>query len=797
MTTRVDVLAREVEALRSRLSRMAEVTARINASLEFETVLQGVLDSARSLAGARYGLIFMVNESGEIQDLLTSGLAPHEHEQFMALPAGPKLFAHLSQIPGPMLFDDFYRYTRSVGFPEFRLPLPVEAPVAVLTAPIRSQGESVGNIYLTGTETGGKFLPEDEETLVMFASQAAMVIANARRYREEQRARADLETLIDTSPVGVVVFDARAGRAVSLNREARRITSELHRPGASAEGLLEIIKFRRADGREVSLEELSLSAALSTGETVRLEEIVIQVPDGNSLTTLVNATPIRSPEGEVESVIVTLQDMTPLEEVAQLRAEFLGMVSHELRAPLAAIKGSAVTLLEAFADLDPAEVREFHRIINRQADHMRDLIGDLLDVARIQTGTLPIDPEPVTVALIVDEARSRFHSGGGRENLQIDLSADLPPVLVDRRRIVQVLDNLLSNAAKFSPQSSPIRLAAARHDFRVTISVSDEGRGVATDRLPRLFGKFSRVDGAGSEHDVGGSGLGLAICKGLVEAHGGRIWAESDGLGLGTRLSFTVPVAEEDDARAAHISTGQRSDEQDRPRILAVDDDPRALRYIRDILVEAGYAPVVTGDPDDVQRLIRASSPDAVLMDLMLPGSDGITLMQQILSLTDVPVIFLSAFAQEDVVARALDSGAVDYIVKPFSPTELAARIRVALRQRATRREAEPPRPYVFGDLTVNYDERCVTLAGHPVRLTTTEYKLLSELSSKAGRIVSHGQLLRQVWNLTASADLRPMRTAIKSLRRKLGDDANAPTYIFTETRVGYRMPQPPQRGTS
>ena len=796
MTNRADVLAREVEALRSRLSRMTEVAARINASLEFETVLQGVLDSARSLAGARYGLILMVNESGEIQDLLTSGLAPHEHEQFVALPAGPKLFARVSQITGPMLFDDFYEYTRSVGFPEFRLPLPVEAPVAVLTAPIRSQGESVGNIYLTGTETGGKFLPEDEETLVMFASQAAMVIANARRYREEQRARADLETLIDTSPVGVVVFDAKAGRAVSLNREARRITSELHRPGAPAEGLLEIIKFRRADGREVSLEELSLSAALSTGETVRLEEIVIQVPDGNSLTTLVNATPIRSPEGEVESVVVTLQDMTPLEEVAQLRAEFLGMVSHELRAPLAAIKGSAATLLEAFADLDPAEVHEFHRIINRQADHMRDLIGDLLDVARIQTGTLPIDPEPVTVAIIADEARSRFHSGGGRENLQIDLSADLPPVLVDRRRIVQVLDNLLSNAAKFSPKSSPIRLAAVRHDFRVTISVSDEGRGVATDRLPRLFGKFSRIDGAGGQHDVGGSGLGLAICKGIVEAHGGRIWAESDGLGLGTRLSFTVPVAEEDDARAAHSPAGPRSDEQDRPRILAVDDDPRALRYVRDILVEAGYAPIVTGDPDDVRRLIRASNPDAVLMDLMLPGSDGITLMQRILSLTDVPVIFLSAFAQEDVVARALDAGAVDYIVKPFSPTELAARIRVALRQRATRHQAEPSQPYVFGDLTVNHDERCVTLAGHPVRLTTTEYKLLSELSSKAGRVVTHGQLLRQVWNLTAIADLRPMRTAIKSLRRKLGDDANDPTYIFTETRAGYRMPQPPQRGT-
>ena len=139
------------------------------------------------------------------------------------------------------------------------------------------------------------------------------------------------------------------------------------------------------------------------------------------LTTLVNATPIFSEDGEVEPVVepvvVTIQDLTPLEDLERRRAEFLGMVSHELRTPLAAIKGSADTLLESSSNLDPAEMTQFFRIIRDQSESMRHLIGDLLDVARIETGTLPVSPEPVEVTVLVDEARSRFQSGGGRNNL--------------------------------------------------------------------------------------------------------------------------------------------------------------------------------------------------------------------------------------------------------------------------------------------------------------------------------------------------------------------------------------------
>ena len=677
-------------------------------------------------------------------------------------------------------------HVRSLGLPEFQPPMAVSTPLPFLAAPVCYRGESVGAIYVGEKEQ--EFTSEDEETLVMFASQAALVIANARKHRDEQRARTDLEALVNTAPVGVVVFDARTGNPVSVNRETRRIASDLHMPDGSFTQVLEVLTFRRADGRKVSLEELPLVKALNAGETVRAEEFVIEVPGGRSVTVLVNATPIRTDEGEIESVVVTLQDMTPLEEVERQRAEFLGMVSHELRTPVTSIKGSTTTLLDDSIEPDLAEMRQLHRIIDHQADYMRDLISDLLDVARIEAGTLPVAPEPTKVVALVDEARNRFLSGGGRSNLHIDLPSGLPPVVADRRRIVQVLGNLLSNAARHSHESSVIRVSAVPDGVHVAFSVADEGRGVPAERLPHLFRKFYRLDEEDRRDDLGGTGLGLAICKGIVEAHGVHIWAESDGPGLGSRFTFTVPAAEEATAQTSPPSSRRLQAEREQTRILVVDDDPQTLRYVRGVLSEAGYTPIVTGDPEDVLRLIEEEEPHLVLLDLVLPGSDGIELMKDILDIVDVPVIFLSVYSKAEIVARVLDMGAADYMFKPFSATELAARIRAALRNRAAPQQTELSEPYVLGDLAVDYGLRSVTVAGRPIELTDVEYRMLSELSVNAGRVLTHDQLLHRIWGSWRSGDSGPVRTIVKRLRQKLGDDANSPRYIFTEPRVGYRM---------
>ena len=633
-------------------------------------MLQEVVGSACALTGARYGVIATVDDAGRPQEFVTSGLTPEEHQELVDWPGGPQLFARFHGLTEAVRLTDLHAYVRSLGFAP---DLMREKTMA--GTPMRHHGAHVGSFFLNGKQGGPEFTREDEEILVLFASQAAAAITNARKHRDEQRARADLE------------------------------------------------------------------------------------------------------------------------ELGQLQAEFLSMVSHELRVPLTSIKGSTAAALGANPRPDPAELHQFLRIIDEQADHMRRLINDVLDAGHIETGTLSIAPEPADLIGLVEQARGTYLSGGGRHPLAIDLTADLPRVLADPQRIVQVLNNLFSNASRHAPETSPIRLDAVRDGGYVAVSVSDEGPGVPSHQLPHLFHKHVRRRGQSRTWDRGrsgggtggeGVGLGLVICRGIVEAHGGRIHAESAGTGLGTRFTFTIPVAQEGgegEAAAGNRALPPSPHRAARTRILVVDDDPQTLRYVREALTTAGFVPILTGDPRELPRLVETKKPSLVLLDLMLPGTDGIKLMERVPELAVLPVIFISGYGRDETIARALGLGAADYIVKPFSPIELTARIHAALRRHG---ESEPFR---LGNLAIHYEQRQVTVAGRSVKLTATEYELLRLLSVNAKRVMTYDMLLRHVWRGAGNAKV--VRAIVKKLRRKLGDDAAEPAFIVTERGVGYRMAGP------
>ena len=763
----------------SRLSALSKALVRISASLDLETVLQEVADGACELTDARYGCIVTVDESGTPGDFVTAGLTAEDHRRVAEWPDGLRLFEQLRDLPGPFRIADFAAFVRSLG-----VTWDVVLSSACMSTPLRHLGTHVGNFFLGDKKGEAEFTDEDEEVLLLFAGQAAAAIVNARTYRAEQRARADVETLVETSPVGVVVFDARTGRPTLFNREARRMFEVLRVPDHPREHVLEVATCRFGDGREIELDRFPLVETMKRAETLRAEEMVVSTPGGGGLRVLLNATPIHAEDGTVRSLVATAQDLAPLEALDRMRADFLGMVSHELRTPLAAIKGSTTTVLGTAQRFGPAEARQFFRIIDEQADRMSALIGNLLDAGRLDAGTLPVAPEPSALGELVEQARTAFLSGDTGHTVLIDLPADLPRVMADRGRIVQVLNNLLANAARHSPETAPIRISAARDDMHVAVSVADEGRGIAPERLPHLFRKYP-ADGDG-ERCVG-SGLGLAICKGLVEAHGGRIRAESAGPGEGARFTFTVPLAGEA-AGGVGESPERRTSPQgggQQPRILVVDDDPQMLRYLRDALLEAGYAPLVAADHQELPDLLRAEKPALVVLDLILPGTDGIELMETVPALADLPVIFISAYGRDETIARALEAGAEDYVVKPFSKTELTARIGAALRRRAE------PDLFVLGELALDYAHRRVTLGGRQLELTATEYELLRVLSLGAGRVATYDALLRQVWSGRSHANPKLVRAYVQRLRRKLGDDTSQPTYILTERRVGYRMPRP------
>ena len=784
-------MKREIESLRARLAGLSEATLRVTGELDPGIVLQEVIDEARSLTGARYGALLVFDRLGEVEDFIISGIAPEERKSITAQPKGLGILGLLNEVQGPLRIEDLASHPKSIGFPENHPQMK-----SFLGCPVLHGGHRVSNIYLTEKEDGLEFTPEDEETIAIFALHASAAVANAHRYSEERQAKADLEALLNASPVGVLVFDARTMSLLSLNQEARRLVRGQRVPGRSEAEMLSVMSFQRPDGQEIPPDETPAYRAIRTGETVRAEEVVINFANGQSVSTIINATPVFSEEGEVVSVITTIQDMTPLERLERMRAEFIGMVSHELRTPLAAIKGSAATVLSTSSSLRQDEMRHFLRVIDEQADRMRGLIGDLIDMSQIEVGALSVAPESATVADIVEGAKRAFQRAGAANDIEADLPPDLPQVEVDAQRMVQVLNNLFVYASRNAPDRSVIRVSASEDDVRVSISVANQGRGVSADRLPYLFRKFPLTDGEVGYGQTVGENLGLVIAKGIVEAHGGRIWAEGSDPGAGTRFTFTIPSVDQSlggDEQAtdpAQIFGSQERTAGGQERILALDDEPRSQLHLRNTLREAGYTPMVTGNPDDLERLMETGNPDLVLLN-PAAADGGANAMERIREFTGAPVIFMSARADDDEVARSFAMGADDYIVKPFSQAELVARIKAALRRQWVPKETQSPGPYMLADLVIDYEERRVTVAGQPVYLTDTEYRLLSDLSINSGRVLSHDQLLHRVWGPNYSGESQPVRTFVKNLRNKLGDDARNPTYIFTEPRVGYRMAKP------
>ena len=780
-------LLQQIESLKTRLSKLSEASRRVSENLDVNSVLQEVIDNARYLTGARYGALLTYEQSGDIQDFITSGLSPDEIRLLNTSPRGRGLLGHMNEIREPLRLANIASHPSSVGFPDNHPPMRT-----FLGMPIRHHGEHVGNIYLTEKDGGREFTSEDQEVLIMFASHAGAAILNARRYREEHQARNNMEALLALAPVGVLVVNAVTRKVESVNREAERITGV--GAGVSIEEFRDRASYSLPDGQELPIERHPIQAALRGRDAIQAEEVVFEAPGGQKTNCLISAKAIRSEHGDLVSAVGTLLDITPSEDLKRQRAEFLGRVSHELRTPLSAIKGSTSTILRSPRALNTAETHQFLRVIDEQSDHMRELINDMVDMTQIEAGMLSVNPEPTGVAGLLDQARVRHtHSGtAASREIEIDFPADLPRVLADEIRIIQVLDNLLFHISGFFSEPSTLRISAILLDDYVAVSVDNEGVGSTTPRTPHQREGGLVTDDQSTRRRNGRDDLALTVCKGIVEAHGGRLAIEGGESIRGSRATFTIPVVREverQDQKRSSSSTTAHEPKGGKARVLAVTDDPETSRYIRSTLSGVGLTEVRTCVIDDADRFIEAQQPHVVLVEPALPLDDGFELLRRIDRASEAPVILVAGYNWDQHMGRAFEFGAFDYIAKPFTSTELVARTELAIRKGKSAYRLSGP--YLFGDLSIDYAERNVSVAGDPVHLTATEYKLLEELSVATGRVLSHEQLLRRVWGPRYANDQRIVRTYIKELRHKLGDDAKRPTYIFTEPGVGYRMAKP------
>lgn len=267
-------------------------------------------------------------------------------------------------------------------------------------------------------------------------------------------------------------------------------------------------------------------------------------PGGSRLTLGVTYTPLYDAEGRLLNIIVNVVDITRFREAEQMKSTFVSVISHELKTPVALIKGYSGTLRRPDAAWDTETLADGLAVIEEEADRLNALIDNLLDASRIQAGVFKLELNDVDLARLARKVVERFRLQTGSHQFELDFPDDLPSVLADEARIRQVLDNLVSNAIKYSPQGGSIRIGAWREEPTVTVYVADQGIGIPADGQGRLFDSFYRVD-SGLRRQTKGTGLGLYLCKAIVEAHGGRIWLRSEA-GRGSTFFFVLPAVVEE-----------------------------------------------------------------------------------------------------------------------------------------------------------------------------------------------------------------------------------------------------------
>jgi CheY-like chemotaxis protein/anti-sigma regulatory factor (Ser/Thr protein kinase) len=383
------------------------------------------------------------------------------------------------------------------------------------------------------------------------------------------------------------------------------------------------------------------------------------------------ATPGRGAPDSADGVIWTVRDVTERARLEQAKTDFVATASHELRSPLTSIKGYA-ELLGSTGSLTERQ-SEFVRIIALSANRLTDLVNDLLDVAKIEAGNVELYRRATDLREVVLEAveliRPRLTDKG--QQLEMNVDAGLPQALVDPGRVRQIVTNLLTNAHLYTGEGGRITVGLRAVAGGLQITVGDTGSGMTAQESARVFERFYRGEGSRAER---GTGLGLAIVKSLVDLHAGQIEFASQP-GVGTTFTVTLPQAQFNGGRTQAAAIAGR-------RVLVVDDEPKITQLIAEKLGALGVRTVLAHSGREALERLRAERFDAVTLDVLMPGINGIDTLREIRAdprLRRVPVVFVSVFADHGVLAG-------EWVVpKPIDSSELGAVLSVAVASGRTR----------------------------------------------------------------------------------------------------------------
>jgi PAS domain S-box-containing protein len=313
----------------------------------------------------------------------------------------------------------------------------------------------------------------------------------------------------------------------------------------------EVIHHSHADGTSYSKSTSPILQAMRRSEPIRMRDEVFWRQDGTAIPVEYSANPLIE-EGRISGMVVAFQDVSERRRLEKMKDEFISTVSHELRTPLTSLRASLGLISSGSLDTRPEKQRQMIEMAIGNSDRLIRLVNDILDFDSVEKGRLPLHRQPVEAIDLLRRAADVAHNAATQARLSFRIEAPAAPVFADEERVLQVLNELVANAIKFSPPETDIRLAAQHAGTttswasstapgEVCFIVEDHGRGIAPEKLERIFERFQQGD-ASDSRALGGTGLGLALCRSIVEQHGGRIWAESE-VGQGSRFLFTLPAA--------------------------------------------------------------------------------------------------------------------------------------------------------------------------------------------------------------------------------------------------------------
>jgi signal transduction histidine kinase len=399
--------------------------------------------------------------------------------------------------------------------------------------PLSAHGNSIGVIFLFRSYPD-MFSANDKLLLQAFADQAAIAVHNARLYTQISYEKGRLDALVDSAADGILILNAdhsieRCNNAfVRLyGRPAGEIQFNQHN---------EIIRWVRHP-EDMTLEEAESKGWPLTSNAYLYVEGDLQRPEPPPLPIGITYAPLFSSDGTLRNIIATVRDITKFRTAEQIKDTFVSIVSHELKTPVALIKGYVSTLRREDAKWDKNIIKDSLAVIEEEADHLAAMIEDLLDASRLQAGGLTTNLSDVSIPALVERLSERFRTQTDQHKIVTAFPEKFPVILADENRITQVISNLVSNAIKYAPEGE-IRISGQVRPDQVIITVSDQGPGIDPADIPYIFDRFYRSDQA--VRKTKGAGLGLYLAKAIVEAHGGHIWVDPQS-GAGARICFSLP----------------------------------------------------------------------------------------------------------------------------------------------------------------------------------------------------------------------------------------------------------------